>query len=422
MSETPAEILLVSEQRDEIVRISQLLKESDLCVRCHPCRSLDELRAACDRSSIDLILCRYKGAVVNATEVNEFRQTLDDAPDLILLADNPTPEDYLQAGKSSAMNLVDLDMPAQFDFALRRALESAWLRRRYREARRALEDERVIDDSRFTEPQDRHSLPPIAAMIDEALSHGRMELLFQPILSVTSDRYENHEIFLRIQGKDGYLMPGEFLPSAERYGLMPTIDRWVVEHAIKRFKEERRARRDSDKPPLRFFINISLHSLVDPVAIEEIVTNINDARLPAGSFVIEVDKGTILSRLKKSKTLNRSIKKMRLQFAMDHYEMDDTSLNYLKHVDLDYIKLKRELIRDIQRNSRNLDQVRQIVEIAHESGMLVVASQIEKAGELAELYEAGVDLVQGYLIAEPSSELQEGVALDEVRAEEIQGD
>lgn len=416
MSESPATILVVSDRRDDRIRIDRLLGESGIPAQCVPCRDLEELRTNHAKFGADLIAFRFESAEDDATGADRFRKTLDDSPGLILLTEGATPEDYLRAGKASADNLTDLDMPAQFDFTLRKELEHTHLRRLYREARARLEEERVIDDSEFSEPGDSDSLPPMVEAIDHALENDRMELLFQPILSVADAGHENHEVFLRIQGNDGYLMPGDFLPVAERYGLMPAIDRWVVERAIARFAKEQDRREHNGGGRLRFFLNISLHSLVDPVAIREIVGNIRKAGLPAGSFVIELDKNTILSRLKMSKALNRHIKDMKLQFAMDHYDIDDNSLNYLKHVRLDFIKLNQSLIRDVHTHPERRDHVREIVSRVHESGIQVVASQVEKASELAMLYDAGVDHVQGYLIAEPSSELQEGIALDEIRA------
>lgn len=167
-------------------------------------------------------------------------------------------------------------------------------------------------------------------------------------------------------------------------------------------------------PKLRFFINLSLHTLVDAVAVDEIVQHIADAELPAGSFVIEVDKNTILSRLQKAKSLNRDIKRLQLQFAMDHYDIDDISLNYLEHLELDYIKLTRTLVHDIDRAPHRRKQTEAIVERAHQAGSRVIASQIEHARELAIMYERGVDCFQGYVIAQPATEPVHDIGLHEM--------
>jgi EAL domain-containing protein (putative c-di-GMP-specific phosphodiesterase class I)/CheY-like chemotaxis protein len=416
MSETPATILVVSDRKGDVSRVNELLAETHLNAKSRSCADLEQLRAACRTDTPDLIACRIEGDGQTLTGVERLRNAMEAPPGLILLVEGAQPEDYLRAGKSAASNVVDLGLPAQFDFVIRREIENTRLRRQHREALHKLRSDHVIDDSVFERPENLDSLPPIAATIDDALARENLELLFQPILSVGGNEYDNHEIFLRILSDEGYLMPGDFMRTAERYGLMPAIDRWVVQEAILRFTQEQK-KRGTAAAPLRFFVNLSLHSLVDPIVVNQIIKSISEANLPPGSFVIEVDKDTILTRLKISKSLNRSVKKMKLQFSIDHYDVSDNKLNYLKHVELDFIKLNESLVRRIHDKPDHFGSVREIVEVAHRSGIEVIASQVETARELAVLFEAGVDHIQGYLIAEPSKQLQSGVELDEVAEE-----
>lgn len=415
MSEQAATILVVTDRRDDAARITELLRESELPARLHACADPEQLADACDRHGADLIVYRRGSDAGGSDALARFRESLADSVGLLLLTSGAQPADYLQAGRIRADDVVDLEMPAQLEFTMRRTFEHVRLRRRFERARQELEQQHVIDDSAYESPETEDPVPSLAKTIDEALTNDRMELLFQPILAVEDDGFESHEVFLRIAGNDGYLMPGDFLATAERYGLMPSIDRWVVEHAIQRFREERRqSGRAGRSAALRFFINISSHSLVDSVAIAEITRAIARAKLPPGSIVIEVDRNTIVSRLRMSKELNKHVKKLQLQFSMDHFDIRDNSLNYLKHVELDYIKLNQALVREIHAAPQQQDNVRAIVDKAHRSGIGVIASQVEQARELAALFETGVDYIQGYLIAEPSNQLQHDVALDEI--------
>jgi len=413
MPEPPATILVASQGKGDVSRVNELLTETQLNVRSRACADVEQLRAACRENAPDLIACRIESDGQTLAEIERLRDGMEAPPGLVLLVEGAQPDDYLRAGKAAAGNVADLELPAQFDFVVRREIENTRLQRQYREALHKLESDHVIDDSVFERPEDLDTLPPIAATIDDALNRENLELLFQPILSVGGNDYENHEIFLRILSDDGYLMPGDFMRTAERYGLMPAIDRWVVQEAILRFNQEQK-KRGQAAAPLRFFINLSLHSLVDPIAINQIIKSISEADLPPGSFVIEVDKDTILTRLRISKSLNRSVKKMRLQFSMDHYDVSDNKLNYAKHIELDFIKLNQSLVRRIHDKPDHFGSVREIVETAHRAGIEVIASQVESAKELAVLFEAGVDHIQGYLIAEPSQNLQGGVELDEI--------
>ena len=135
-------------------------------------------------------------------------------------------------------------------------------------------------------------------------------------------------------------------------------------------------------------------------------TEIVKAKFDPGTFVIEVDKKTVLSRLQKAKSLNQNIKKLKLEFAIDHYEASDNSLNYLKHISLDYIKVNKSVIQDIDKMPEKKEALRQIVAKARENNLKVVASQVEHAEVLPILYELEVDYIQGFVIAEPSKRLE----------------
>jgi EAL domain-containing protein (putative c-di-GMP-specific phosphodiesterase class I) len=234
---------------------------------------------------------------------------------------------------------------------------------------------------------------------------------------VKPDGYDNYEVFLRIRDNNDYVMPKNFLPVAEQYGLMPAIDRWVIKHSVNRFKAEQQVRLiKKTNRQLRFFVNISGHSLVDEVIMGGIITEIVGARLEAGSFVIEVHKNTILSRLQKVKSLNQNMKKLKLQFAIDHYDESDIALNYLRHVELDYIKLNKELMHGVAGDQKKRNGIREIVKKAREHDIKVIASQVEDATVLPILYDVGVDYIQGYLVAEPGTRLERAVidaSLDE---------
>ncbi|MDX1609120.1 MAG: EAL domain-containing protein [Halofilum sp. (in: g-proteobacteria)] len=411
-----ARVVVVSEHADDRRVIERLLEESRFPGRCMHLRDLTHLRNSQLRSRTDLLLYRIAAADAQERELADLLATLETPPPLLLLVNGIEPEHFVRAGRMAAADVVDLDVPAQLDFALRREFKHLRLRQQYLKVRQRLDEEQVIDDSQFTEPESGDHLSELVGIVDDALRNDRMELLFQPILAAEDDGYESHEIFLRIRSGDGYLMPDEFLPTARRYGLMPAIDRWVIREAMRHARHYLDHARAANGPPLRFFVNLSAHSLVDPVVIDEIVQTVADAELPPGSFVIEVDRNTILSRLQRTKSLNRNIKRMRLQFAMDHYEVSDISMNYLQHLELDYIKLNRSLVRNIHRAPERFAQVDAIVARAHAAGIRVIASQIERAGELAVMYDHGVDCFQGYVIAEPSPQPVHGIVLDEVVA------
>lgn len=411
-----ARIVIVSGHSDDRVQVERLLEDARFPARCVRAPDIERLRDPQLRDGTDLILYRLTRASARERELADLLGAMDAPPPLLLLVNGVEPDHFVRAGLMAAADVIDLDVPAQLDFALRREFKHLRLRQQYVKVRRRLDEEQVIDDSQFAEPETGGHLSELVEIVDDALRNDRMELLFQPILAADDDGHESHEIFLRIRSGDGYLMPDEFLPTAHRYGLMPAIDRWVIREAMRHARHYLDHAREADGPSLRFFVNLSAHSLVDPVVIDEIVQTIADARLPPGSFVIEIAKNTILSRLQKSKSLNRNIKQMQLQFAMDHYDVSDNSMNYLRHLSLDYIKLNRSLVRNIDHAPERFAQVDAIVAKAHRENIRVIASQVERAGELAVMYDQGVDCFQGYVIAEPAPQPVHGIVLDEVVA------
>ncbi|GIX22264.1 MAG: hypothetical protein KatS3mg121_1047 [Gammaproteobacteria bacterium] len=404
--ETPSRVLLVIDKPADCGRFGRLLDELGGQIRWEAVSDAAALTAALAQP-VDLVLYWHQRGVPEPQVVVEALADRDPPAVLVLVADQPGARDYVQAANWQASDVIHAGLPAQFAFVVRRELASVRLRRSLEAAIERIKASQIVDESAFETRAERPDLAAEVKLIDEALRNNQFELLFQPILAVEDDGVDRYELFLRIRRGDRYGEPWAFLPAAEQYGLMPAIDRWVVRNAVKRFKAEcevRKLRGESRR--LTFFVNLSGHSLVEAAILNEIVTEMVQAKLPPGSFVVEVDKKTVLARLQKVKALNQHVKKLQLEFALDHYEPSDNQLNYLKHISLDYIKLARSVVQPLARDPRVKEGVKRIVEKARANGLKVVASQVENAEVLPVLYELGVDFIQGYLIAEPSSRLE----------------
>jgi EAL domain-containing protein (putative c-di-GMP-specific phosphodiesterase class I) len=413
-----AKIIFVTDNEDDYKNLSGMLGGLEYAVEHHLCRDLTAIKAECGIGRCDLILYWYKSGLIKDKELVEFIKAAPEPPALLLAADSIASGDYVQASSMGAVDILNTQAAAQFPFVVQREIKNARVRRQYTRMAQKYQEEQVVDETEFELPEETDAMSPMVTTIDEALKTNQMELLFQPILAVQDDGYDNYEVFLRIKKKEGgYIMPNDFLPVAEQFGLMPAIDRWVVKSAVTRFKAEQDVRKlKNQNRKLRFFINISGHSLIDEVIMASIVVEMGQAKLNPGNFVIEVHKNTILSRLPKAKTLNQNVKKLQFEFAINHYEESDKSLNYLKHVSLDFIKLNKQLLGEMATSKQKRDSVREIVDHAHQSDIRVIASQVEDAKVLPILYEVGVDYIQGYLIAEPGTRLERAVidaSLDE---------
>jgi EAL domain-containing protein (putative c-di-GMP-specific phosphodiesterase class I) len=373
--------------------------------------NLDTLPALQTAKRLDLLVYLHQRNPVDDKRLVQILKKMDDPPALILIADHLTPQDYILASRLGACEVVNAAMPAQFTFVIRREFAALEARRRLNEAVRQMRENQIVDETHLEPAAETGGMGEMVEVIDDALKNNRLELLFQPIMAVEDDGHDNFEIFLRIKQGDDFIMPEDFLPTAEQFGLMPAIDRWVVKNAIRRFKAEEQVKmiKKQTQRGLRFFLNISGHSLVDEVIMSNIILEIASAKLNPGNFVIEVDKNTILSRLQKTKSLNQNVKKLKLEFAIDFFEESDISLNYIKHLELDYLKLSRNVVTDIHKNPDKKNAIREIVKKARENNIRVVATQVENAEVLPSLYELGVDYIQGYVIAEPGPRLSAAI-------------
>ena len=404
MAATHLSIAVLSLDECDRLALETAAAQAALHAECTMCTSIEQLRAHHELGHLDLVAYWHERAPVPAEDVRHYLATLDAAPQCLLLADHVRPHDYVRARSLNADDVLECSNIPHFDLAIRRGLHYVQLRRKLHEARTRLQQSQILDRSELDTSDDGDTSTSVAEAIDRALRTDRLQLVFQPIIPVDDDAFESYEVFVRIRTEDGYLMPQEFLPTAARYGLMPAIDRWVVRNATDRFIAEQAARNRTG-PALRFFLNVSAHTLVEVRAVETILKIIARARPRPGSFVIKIDKTTILSRLGVVKSLNRLVKKVGLQFAIDQYEASDSHLNYLDHVTLDYIKLHGDLVHGVDTNIDQRRDIEGIVANARGQDIGVIASQVERPTELASLYRIGVDYVQGYLIGEPSGEL-----------------
>ncbi len=408
----PVNIVFMTDKEEDFAQLSDLLNEFDFHLDSQYTTDLEWLDNYHKEHACELLVFWHQHNNVNEKELSTFIKTSTDPPAVIFVTEKLENHDYIHAAALGAHDVISLETRTQFPFVVQREVSHIRMRRKLDEMRQKIEADYIVADEELEVPADVGPMDSLVTTIDDALKNDGFELLFQPIMAVPDDGCDNYEVFLRIKtNKDTYVTPGEFMPVAEQYGLMPAIDRWVVKNAIKRFKAEQDVRRITGKGDrkLRFYLNISGHSLGDEVIMGNIIVEIVQAKLPAGSLVVEVDKNTVLSRLQKTKALNQNIKKLKLEFAIDHYEESDNSLNYIKHLDFDYMKLNKGLLESLHADDKKRVSVRNIIEKARKHEIKVIASQVENAAVLSVLYDLGVDYIQGYVIAEPTTRLQRAV-------------
>ncbi len=208
------------------------------------------------------------------------------------------------------------------------------------------------------------------------------------------DRYE---LLLRMRNPDGSLvLPGEFLPAAERSGLITQIDRWVIAEACRLLGESQRAGQR-----LHFEVNLSGPSMGDPQLLQLVERDL--ALLPhRGGLVIEVTETAAIIDVERARSFAERLAVLGVAFALDDFGAGYGSFYYLKHLPFDYLKIDGEFIRGLVTSHADQVLVQSLVGIASQLGKQTVAEFVEDEPTLDMLRELGVDFAQGYFIGRPA--------------------
>lgn len=238
-----------------------------------------------------------------------------------------------------------------------------------------------------------------AARINAALEEGRFELFRMPIMPLQRPEPGLHyELLLRMRDETGRIVsPNDFIAAAERYGITPNIDRWVVENALRWLVSEA----DEREKLTMCSINLSGQSLGDdkflPFAIEQFQkSGIDPARI-----CFEITETAAVASFSQANRFIQSLKELGCRFALDDFGTGLSSFGYLKHFPVDYLKIDGSFVRGILHDPIDREMVRSINEIGHLTGKLVIAEFAENAEIIQMLTSIGVDYAQGYGIAQP---------------------
>ena len=235
-----------------------------------------------------------------------------------------------------------------------------------------------------------------ASRIKRGLREGRFLLHFQPILLVKTSEPVFHEALLRFRDEsDVVVPPAKFLSSAERFGLMPQIDGWVVEQVLAKLAAE---------PSGGVFVNLSGTSLGQESLLEEIEGRIQASALAPGRMSFEITETTAVRDIVAAREWMRRLNRLGCRFALDDFGTGFSSFTYLKSLPADFVKIDGSFIRDLEVNARNRALVKAIDTVAHTLGKETIAESVESLGTIPILRELGVEYAQGYALGRPSPE------------------
>jgi diguanylate cyclase (GGDEF)-like protein/PAS domain S-box-containing protein len=236
-----------------------------------------------------------------------------------------------------------------------------------------------------------------------ALQDARFCLYGQAIVSLAPQPDDqplpvsHHEVLLRMIGEDGEIVPPmSFIPVAERYDLMPEIDFWVVENFLRYCAQKRR-----QSSLGRYTINLSGASINKPKFVDGLEEMLRRSSVPCEVICFEITETAAIANLTSAAKSIRQLKSLGCQFALDDFGSGMSSLSYLKHLPVDYLKIDGSFVRNIHRDPVDRAMVESCNHIAHVMGIKTIAEYVENQRILQVLREIGVDYAQGDAVAEP---------------------
>ncbi|HWY91090.1 MAG TPA: EAL domain-containing protein [Solirubrobacteraceae bacterium] len=234
--------------------------------------------------------------------------------------------------------------------------------------------------------------------IRAALDEGRLTLYAQPVVETASRRTTQHELLVRMIDTDGSLVsPAQFLPIAERFGLIREIDRWVVTETIAIL---RRQRADGNRPTVE--INLSGQSLGDTGLATHIGRKLREAQVDPGQLVFEVTETTAIGNIAAARDFAQQLARLGCRFALDDFGAGFGSFYYLKHLPFDYIKIDGEFVRNCTADVTDRLVIRAVVKLAQGMGTRTIAEFVGDEKTFATVAALGVDYAQGFHLGKPA--------------------
>ncbi|MEO8754280.1 MAG: EAL domain-containing protein, partial [Casimicrobiaceae bacterium] len=239
--------------------------------------------------------------------------------------------------------------------------------------------------------------------IHRALADHRFVLYAQPILDVRagSEGVPACELLLRLLDENSALVPPmAFIPAAERYNLMPAIDRWVIETA---FATLARQRSDPRATVLgTCAINLSGASLSDDQFLAFLRAQFARFAIPYALICFEITETTAVTSLAKASDFIAALRALGCRFALDDFGVGMSSFTYLKHLPVDYLKIDGSFVRSMLDDPVDHALVETIHRMGQVLGVQTIAEAVESDAVLAALRAIGVEYAQGYGIAMPA--------------------
>jgi diguanylate cyclase (GGDEF)-like protein/PAS domain S-box-containing protein len=243
----------------------------------------------------------------------------------------------------------------------------------------------------------------LVSTISQALSEGRFRLYAQPISPVApgGGKSRHFEVLVRmVDGSGEQLIPGRFIPAAERYILMPSVDRWIINRLFSLQAENLRAWHESAPKGFLFAVNLSGTSITDEGFLRYLKRQFIDWRVPHDAICFEITETAAIRNLASARAFMQELSALGCTFALDDFGTGLSSYGYLKELPVDYLKIDGTFVRGMAEDPVSYALVESINQIGHVLGLQTIAEWAEDKNILNQLRALNVDYAQGFGIGQ----------------------
>ena len=233
--------------------------------------------------------------------------------------------------------------------------------------------------------------------INTALNENNFILFSQKMVPYAENAGDDiYEILIRLQKDGGFILPDVFLPAAERYSIMPKIDRWVIKTLFSKINNNTHFQNNK-----YFSINLSVQTLMETSFIEFLNNELDNCQISPNKLVFELSETAVMANFTEVTNFMLQFKARGCRFALDDFGSGLSSFQYLSELPVDFIKIDGSFIKYIHENPYNLCVVNSICQIGHSRGLKIVAEFVENEEILTYLDNSLIDYVQGYCLEHP---------------------
>ncbi|MEY2655262.1 MAG: hypothetical protein RLZZ524_2290, partial [Pseudomonadota bacterium] len=238
----------------------------------------------------------------------------------------------------------------------------------------------------------------VESALRQAIERDELSIVYQPQVELGGGTVCGAEALLRWNSaRLGVVSPAEFIPIAERSGLIGAIGDWVLRRACEQIVSWRRA----GMPPLRISVNLSPVQLQRPDFARHVQRVLEETGATPEQLAVELTESTLLHDLDGATVALHAVKALGVEIALDDFGTGYSSLNSLSRLPIDVLKVDRSFVHDVTAATQRVSVTRAIIHMAHGLQMRVLAEGVETEGQLALLASHGCDLIQGYWFSRP---------------------